>query len=740
MGSHCAMVRIMTSNDLTVKTVSLDIEGMSCASCVSRVEKALKKVQGVQEASVNLANETARVQLSPNVTRAQVLALLLQAVEKAGYQAHEHATEPTVVHEPSFSAAGISLLLSAPLVLPMLLGLFGIDWGLPAWVQFALAAPVQFVLGARFYRAAWHAVRAGTGNMDLLVALGTSAGWGLSTWLWLVHDHGEHLYYEASAVVISLVLLGKWLESRAKQQTGAAIRALQELRPEVARLWRAGVETDIALAQVRVGDVLVLRPGERVPVDGAVLEGESHVDEAMLSGEPLPVHKQKGDALTGGSINGEGRLLMTTTAVGTQTLLAQIIERVESAQAAKAPIQRVVDKVSALFVPAVLLVALITCVGWWWSGAGLEAAIIHAVAVLVIACPCALGLATPAAIMVGTGVAARQGILIKDMEALELAQRVTAVALDKTGTLTQGKPQLLSFNALHEKRETLLVQVAALQQGSEHPLARAVLEAALREQLILPATQQVQAVPGKGLQGYVTDSGSLRLLAIGNRRWMQELGLALNSTASTQTESWVADLSHHLPDPVLLGSMTFGDALKPGSAHAVAQLQALGLHTVMISGDNQAAAQAVAEKLGIEEVIADVLPTDKAQHIERLRAQGYVVAMVGDGINDAPALAAADVSMAMSNGLGQGTDVALHTAGITLMRGDPTLIAAALDISRRTVRKIHQNLFWAFIYNIVGIPLAALGYLSPVVAGAAMALSSVSVMLNALLLRRGKMP
>jgi Cu+-exporting ATPase len=458
----------------------------------------------------------------------------------------------------------------------------------------------------------------------------------------------------------------------------------------------------------------------------------------MLSGEPLPVHKQKGDALTGGSINGEGRLLMMTTAVGTQTLLAQIIERVESAQAAKAPIQRVVDKVSALFVPAVLLVALITCVGWWWSGAGLEAAIIHAVAVLVIACPCALGLATPAAIMVGTGVAARQGILIKDMEALELAQRVTAVALDKTGTLTQGKPQLLSFNALHEKREALLVQVAALQQGSEHPLARAVLEAALREQLVLPATQQVQAVPGKGLQGYVTDSGSLRLLAIGNRRWMQELGLALPPTASTQTESWVADLSPHWPGPVLLGSMTFGDALKPGSAHAVAQLQALGLHTVMISGDNQAAAQVVAEKLGIEEVIADVLPTDKAQHIERLRAQGYVVAMVGDGINDAPALAAADVSMAMSNGLGQGTDVALHTAGITLMRGDPALIAAALDISRRTVRKIHQNLFWAFIYNIVGIPLAALGYLSPVVAGAAMALSSVSVMLNALLLRRKK--
>jgi Cu+-exporting ATPase len=340
--------------------------------------------------------------------------------------------------------------------------------------------------------------------------------------------------------------------------------------------------------------------------------------------------------------------------------------------------------------------------------------------------------------MVGTGVAARQGILIKDMEALELAQRVTAVALDKTGTLTQGKPQLLSFNALQEKREALMAQVAALQQGSEHPLARAVLEAARREQLVLPATQQVQAVPGKGIQGYVADNKALRLLAVGNRRWMQELGLQVTPSASGQTESWVADVSPTLPDPVLLGVMCFGDALKPGAAQAVAELQRLGLHTVMISGDNQAAAQMVAEKLGIQQVIADVLPADKAQHIEHLRTEGHVVAMVGDGINDAPALAAADVGIAMCNGVGQGTDVAMQTAGMTLMRGDPALIAAALDISRRTVRKIHQNLFWAFIYNIVGIPLAALGYLSPVMAGAAMALSSVSVMLNALLLRRGK--
>jgi Cu+-exporting ATPase len=363
---------------------------------------------------------------------------------------------------------------------------------------------------------------------------------------------------------------------------------------------------------------------------------------------------------------------------------------------------------------------------------------IHAVSVLVIACPCALGLATPAAIMAGTAVAARQGILVKEAQALEIAQRVTAVALDKTGTLTQGQPQLLSLTALHESRESLLRQVAALQQGSEHPLARAVVESAQREQLTLPATHQVQAVPGKGLQGQVAAQHGWRAIVVGNRRWMQELGLEITPSPTAQTESWVADVSPALPRPLLLGVMSFGDALKPGAAQAVAELQRLGLHTVMISGDTPAAAQAVARSLGIENVIAEVLPTDKAQHIEHLRAQGHVVAMVGDGINDAPALAAADVGIAMCNGPGQGADVAMQTAGITLMRGDPALIAAALDISRRTVRKIRQNLFWAFLYNIIGIPLAALGYLNPMVAGAAMALSSVSVMANSLLLMRKK--
>jgi Cu+-exporting ATPase len=727
----------MNAAHSNVKTLRLDIQGMTCASCVARVEKALKKIPGVEQVSVNLASEAAYVQLQPGASAQGLLPLLLQAVKKAGYTGKEHQAGGTV-EALALAPVCMGLLLSVPLVLPMLLAMVGVNWMLPGWLQFTLATPVQFVLGARFYRAAWGALRAGSGNMDLLVALGTTAGWGLSTWLWLVHGHDAHLYYESSALVISLVLLGKWLETRAKRQATAALRALEALRPSVAHRWQDGQEIDIPLPQVQVGDVLLLRPGERLPVDGIVLEGESHVDEALLTGEPLPLHKKSGDRLTAGSMNGEGRLLMTTTAVGAQTLLAQIIERVNSAQAGKAPLQRIVDRVSAIFVPAVLLIAVMTGLGWATWGAGLETAMIHAVSVLVIACPCALGLATPAAIMAGTAVAARQGILVKEAQALEIAQRVTAVALDKTGTLTQGQPQLLSLTALHESRESLLRQVAALQQGSEHPLARAVVESAQREQLTLPATHQVQAVPGKGLQGQVAAQHGWRAIVVGNRRWMQELGLEITPSPTAQTESWVADVSPALPRPLLLGVMSFGDALKPGAAQAVAELQRLGLHTVMISGDTPAAAQAVARSLGIENVIAEVLPTDKAQHIEHLRAQGHVVAMVGDGINDAPALAAADVGIAMCNGPGQGADVAMQTAGITLMRGDPALIAAALDISRRTVRKIRQNLFWAFLYNIIGIPLAALGYLNPMVAGAAMALSSVSVMANALLLMRKK--
>ena len=738
-------------------SLDLGIGGMTCASCVMRVEKALKKVPGVQEATVNLATESARIALAPGQEAAVVDALVRRAVRNAGYE--PRASEAAIDAEDTspwagFAPVAIGLLLSAPLVLPMLGDLFGAHWMLPAWAQFLLATPVQFILGARFYKAGWHAAKALTGNMDLLVALGTSAGWGLSMWLWLTaHEgHTPHLYFEASAVVVTLVLLGKWLEARAKRQTTAAIRALHGLRPEVAHWLGKGGEVDVPIAEVLVGDRLVVRPGERIPVDGRVLEGETQVDESMLTGEPLPVPRGVGTALTGGSINGEGRIVMQVTAVGAETVLARIIRLVEDAQAAKAPIQRLVDQVSAVFVPAVLAVALVTLAGWLWAGAGLEAALIHAVAVMVIACPCALGLATPAAIMAGTGVAAKHGILIKDAQALELAHKVDTVAFDKTGTLTVGQPQLTVFHVEHsgtgvglgeEADEAALLQaVASVQSGSEHPLARAVVQAAQARGLTVLSPDAVRAVPGRGTEGEVQG----RSYRVGSLRWMEELGVMLGPLASRaialqQDGATVSALVERTTDGLTARALlAFGDAPKPGAREALAALKAQGIRTVMISGDNRGAAEAMARRLGLDpaagEVLAEVLPGDKAAAVAGLQKGGHTVAMVGDGVNDAPALAVADVGMAMGNG----TDVAMHAAGITLMRGDPQLVAAALDISRRTVAKIRQNLFWAFAYNVAGIPLAALGYLSPVVAGAAMALSSVSVMSNALLLKRWKQP
>ena len=594
-------------------------------------------------------------------------------------------------------------------------------------------------------------------------------------WLWLTaHEgHAPHLYFEASAVVVTLVLLGKWLEARAKRQTTAAIRALHALRPDVAHMLGRDGEVDVPVAEVMAGDRLVVRPGERIPVDGSILEGHTQVDESMLTGEPLPVTREVGAPLTGGSINGDGRVVMQVTAVGAETVLSRIIRLVEDAQAAKAPLQRMVDQVSAVFVPVVLLVALATLLGWLWMGAGFELAMIRAVAVLVIACPCALGLATPAAIMTGTGVAAKNGILIKDAQALELAHKVDVVAFDKTGTLTVGRPRLTAFEVVPGQDEAaVLAAVASVQSGSEHPLARAVVAAAQERGLQPVAPDGVRAVPGRGTEGEV----QARSYLVGSLRWMDELGVGLGALAdrakSLQNDgATVSALAERTTDGLALRAiLAFGDEPKPGAREALAALRARGIRTVMISGDNRGAALAMAQRLGLDpdagEVMAEVLPGDKAAMVaalqqgpdegrsERRRAAprrerplggqrpsaaaergGHVVAMVGDGVNDAPALAAADVGMAMGNG----TDVAMHAAGITLMRGDPMLVAAALDISRRTVAKIRQNLFWAFFYNVAGIPLAALGYLNPVVAGAAMALSSVSVMANALLLKRWRM-
>ena len=719
------------------QSVQLTIDGMTCASCVSRVEKALQKVPGVASAEVNLATETAEVRL---YSRDIDMGALLAAVAKAGYAARPTASEGAGYNPAAQVNAwwpiAVAAALSIPLVVPMVAMVFGLDWALPATVQLALATPVQFWLGARFYRSGWKALKARAGNMDLLVAIGTSAAYGLSVYLMLAHQgHGmPHLYFEASAVVITLVLLGKWLETRAKRQTTEAIRALNALRPDIARVRRNGQELELPASQVVVGDEVVIRPGERVPVDGMVMEGSSQIDESLITGESLPVAKHEGDKVTGGSVNAEGLLVVRTSAVGAESTLARIVRLVESAQAKKAPIQRLVDQVSEVFVPVVMAIALVTLLGWGLGTGNWEIAILNAVAVLVIACPCALGLATPTAIMAGTGVAARHGILIKDAEALEIAHNIRVVAFDKTGTLTEGKPVLVAAEPTQGDRNSLLLASASIQAGSEHPLARAVLNAAAQAGLAPQAAGQVRAVAGRGMSAVVNQ----RELRLGSSRFMAELKVdvsplqlrAAELEAEGRTVSRLADVTDA---PTLLGLLAFGDSLKPTAALAITRLREQGIRSVLLTGDNQGSARAVGQQLGMDDIRSQVLPENKAAIVAELK-RGGKVAMVGDGINDAPALAAADVGIAMSTG----TDVAMHAAGITLMHGNPALVADALDISRRTYAKIRQNLFWAFIYNLVGVPLAAFGLLSPMVAGAAMAFSSVSVVGNALLLRRWK--
>ena len=723
------------------KEWTLAIGGMSCASCANRVEKALAKVPGVLSAEVNLVMETAQISVTPEVATADQL---VDAVVATGFQAKVIHQESPVIAElnqtqqasmPDWAPVAISALLSSPLLVAMLLAWAGWQGQLPAWLQWMLATPVQFWLGWRFYKAGWSALKAGAGNMDLLVALGTSAAYGLSVYLLFnpMHAGMQHLYFESSTIVITLVLLGKWLETRAKKQTTEAIRALNALRPERASVLRNGQEVQLAIDAVLVGDIVVIRPGERIPVDGRVQQGESQVDESLITGENLPVSKKTGDKVTGGAVNGEGLLHVVTTTIGTESVLARIVRLVASAQAKKAPIQRLVDKVSAVFVPVVIGIALFTLMAWGLLGGDWQMAILNAISVLVIACPCALGLATPTAIMVGTGVAAQHGILIKDIESLELAHAVKTVAFDKTGTLTEGHPKLVELQSIAGNKDYLLTLAASLQVGSEHPLAKAVVNAAQAKGLLLQPVLELQALPGKGLVGLVGD----KRLYLGNARLMSELGIDLVAlkVASESLEaqglsiSWLAISSAAF---TLLGMLAFGDVLKPTAATAINRLQRQDILTVLISGDNQGSATSVGNQLGISQVYAEVLPEDKANIVAQLKRAHGLVAMVGDGINDAPALAAADIGIAMSSG----TDVAIHAAGITLMRGDPALVADAIEISRRTYAKIRQNLFWAFVYNVVGIPLAALGLLSPVIAGGAMALSSVSVVSNALLLKR----
>lgn len=708
----------------------LKIGGMHCASCVSRVEAALRDVPGVAHAAVNLATEQASIDGIGGIVRPSEL---IGAVQEAGYTGElltgDAERERTLAEAEArrtraeLTRVVFAAVLTAPLLLPMV----GVE--LPGWVAAALATPVQLVIGARFYIAGWKALRAGTGNMELLVALGTSAAYFDSLYV-VARGTGAPTYFEAAAVVITLVLLGRWLEGRAKRAAGSAMRALMALRPERARVERSGSEIELPVAAVALGDVVVVRPGERVPTDGQIVSGRSPLDESLLTGESLPVAKGPGDKVVGGSINGAGLLRIETTAIGEQTALARIIALVEGAQAKKPAVQQLVDRAAALFVPAVLVCALVAFLGWVFVAGNATQGLAAAIAVLVIACPCALGLATPAALMVGTGVAARAGILIRDADALERAQRVDTVVLDKTGTVTEGRPSVTEIIPVGIAESELLVISAAAQTGSEHPLARAVLERT--KDMALPPVSLFQSRAGRGLTARVGG----RRVAVGNRALMTEVGvpLSLDDRARAledqgRTVMWVAAID---PAPSLFGLIAVMDKLRPEAPEAVRRLKATGIETVLLTGDNEHTARPVAAALGIDRLRAEVLPEDKAAEIERLQHDGRHVAMVGDGVNDAPALAHADVGIAM----GGGADAAIEAAGITLMRPDPRLIADAIAISRATRRKIRQNLFWALCYNIVGIPLAGLGLLNPMIAGAAMAFSSVAVISNALLLRR----
>lgn len=709
---------------------------MTCASCVGRVDKALRAVPGVVDVSVNLANERALVQAAPRATLAAELA---EAVRRAGYETPGVSQANDLAKAEKRHGDTVRLVAAALLTAPLLLEMAA-HWGLldlhlPPLLALALATPVQFWAGAPFYAASWRALRARSGNMDLLVALGTSAAYADSAVRALLDPTGmPALYFEASAVVITLVLLGRWLEARAKASAAAALHALARLLPATARVERGGRIDEVPLEAVVIGDIVVVRPGERVPVDGTVVEGDSEVDESLITGESRPVAKSAEARLVGGSLNGSGLLRLRATAVGAGSTVARIVELVERAQASKAPVEKLVDRVSGLFVPIVLGLAALTFLGWWLIDGDASAGLAAAVAVLVIACPCALGLATPTAIIVGTGVAARHGILIRDADALEQAGRVNAVVFDKTGTLTEGKPAVTEIVATRNMPlNDMLALAAAAQSGSEHPLARAVLAEARNRWLSMPPPSEFQALSGRGLAATVNG----RAVLVGSRRLMDEQKVAIAEATAAQEAAMEArgeTVMHVAADRRLIGLIAVGDTLKPTAAAAIARLHDRGIRTTILSGDNPGAVARVARELGVDQAVGGVLPENKLQEIARLRREGQVVAMVGDGINDAPALAAADIGIAM----GTGTDVAINSAGLTLMRGDPGLVPEAIDLSRAILRRIRQNLFWAFIYNLAGIPVAALGLLDPVFAGAAMAFSSVSVVTNSLRLRRWK--
>ena len=720
-------------------TVELALGGMTCAACAARIEKQLNKLPGV-EAAVNFAAERAHVRYAPGAID---VARLIATVNKTGFSADvstadtraEEKARKLAVYREELRRFWISAALTLPLVAQMLF-MFGREVHadvLPRWLQLLLATPVQFWIGWRFYVGGFNALRGGTGNMDVLVALGTSMAWAYSVVVTLAGLHHQHVYFEASATVITLVLLGKILEARAKARTSAAIEALARLQPQIARVERRNGDTvelvDVPVATLIPGDVFVVRAGEAMPVDGEVIDGLSSANEAMLTGESLPVSKRGGDKVFAATINGEGLLRCRATGVGSHTLLAGIIRLVEEAQGSKAPVQRLADKVAAIFVPTVTGIALLTFVSWWALAGDFTQALVNAVAVLVIACPCALGLATPTAIMVGTGQGARAGVLIRNAVALELAEKLRVLVVDKTGTLTEGRPQVTDVAAADRCDANDLLRLAAsLEQGSTHPLAGAIVARAASDGIALAAPQNVMTTAGRGIEGEVDG----RRVAVGSVAWIAaHVGAVSHADALAQAGRSVVAVA---VDNRLLGVIGIADPLRSTSPAAVARLTRLGVEVVMITGDNAATARAIAQQAGISRFEAEVLPAGKAGAVNELKTDGRLVGMAGDGINDAPALAAADVSFAMA----AGSDVAMQAADVTLMRDDLGSVADAISLSRATLAKIRQNLFFAFIYNVLGIPLAALGMLNPVIAGAAMAASSVSVVSNSLLLRNWK--
>ena len=724
-----------------MKTIWIDIEGMTCASCVEHVEKALRQIDGVHRANVNFATEKARLTLDSSRVNNDAI---IRGVDKAGY----HASISSKVSKADEGSAGsgirllIAGLLCLPLVMAMIVALAG---GMEERAflhdplfQLILATPVQFLFGARFYKGAWRSLKAGSLGMDMLIALGTSAAYFFSIFNGFFAERlgvaSSGLYFEASAIIITLVLFGSFLEKKAKGKTSQALKKLMHLQAKNALVQRDGQNLEVPVEELVPGDQILLRPGDRVPVDGRVISGNSALDESLITGESLPVEKTEGDSLMSGSINSYGSLLFVAEKVGKDSLLSRIIAVVEEAQGSKAPIQKLADKVAAIFVPTVLGIALLTFLLWFFWAGSLSQAIVSAVAVLVIACPCALGLATPTAIMVGTGVGAQRGILIKNGEILQAAGTINAVILDKTGTITKGKPELKSIspagsNSQDDRSENgLLCLAASLEFHSEHPIARAIVQAAEGRQLPLKKVADFTAEPGRGIRGII-DGKEYR---VGNLAFMSKTDISSISMKKNTLEKEGATVILLADSNGILALFAVADSIKDHSREGVGLLRKLGLDIYMITGDNRHTAAAIAKNVGVEHVLAEVFPEEKAKEVQALQQQGFKVAMVGDGVNDAPALALADTGIAM----GEGSDIAMESADITLLRGDLREIATAIHLSRRTMRKIRQNLFWAFFYNVVGILFAALGLLNPVIAGAAMAFSSVSVVTNSLSLNR----